>query len=613
MTVAALVLAASLPRFVADVGRIDPPFDVPIRAEVEVRNASGAAVELERGIPHCAGCTRVTGVPVTVPAGGTARIGIVFEPGDSRGRLRFGCTLLSGGVPWAVADAEATACGIDLRGPGTVEFGAVESGSASERSFRVRTVGPPGARLQAAAGGSAHAAVAADGAPTALADGTLVRHWLVTARIGCAPGADEVRERIDLRLAAGERTIESRPVVVRAEPWQPSSAAPGALFLGCVDGLDACERHVLLPRGAGALSAEGAEAAAAGPGPGPGPGRERVALRIPLPESPPGEWRLLRGTIALRRGPERWSVPWIGFRAAAAGDGGRPLPSARDVAEVFAFKRDAIRASTTVFRDRMSVGPELLRAADASPVDGELRVDRLVRREHDGSMRVTVVDRAVPGGRSVGGAATDGTREARRTHGGPVEVRVATDHLAHADPAEWEGLAGFVGSEARGTARAPTGDLAAELARLSADAVRVSWDRAAIPGAELVRIDLEGASADSVWLDPDRGLAPVLREAVARGPAGVDRNRWHGDHFFRTPEGIDLPSVVRIFQRRSANPERADGRIHWRTLFDRTLTCVSYVVQEPSPGGPVPVDRVLVRAGEDVARDRRRFVEGGIP
>jgi hypothetical protein len=283
MTVAALVLAASLPRFVADVGRIDPPFDVPIRAEVEVRNASGAAVELERGIPHCAGCTRVTGVPVTVPAGGTARIGIVFEPGDSRGRLRFGCTLLSGGVPWAVADAEATACGIDLRGPGTVEFGAVESGSASERSFRVRTVGPPGARLQAAAGGSAHAAVAADGAPTALADGTLVRHWLVTARIGCAPGADEVRERIDLRLAAGERTIESRPVVVRAEPWQPSSAAPGALFLGCVDGLDACERHVLLPRGAGALSAEGAEAAAAGPGPGPGPGRERVALRIPAP------------------------------------------------------------------------------------------------------------------------------------------------------------------------------------------------------------------------------------------------------------------------------------------------------------------------------------------
>ena len=607
MTLAALLLATSVPRFVTEVGRIDPPFAAPILAEVEVRNASTAPVEVGRGIPHCAGCTRITGVPLTVPAGGSARIGIVFEPGESRGRLRFGCTLLSDGIPWALADAEATACGIDLRGPGTVEIGAVEVGTTAERSFRVRTVGPPEALLEAAADGLAHASVAADGAPVPVAEGILSRNWLVTARIACAPGIDEVRERLVLALATEERKIESRTVVVRAEAWRPSSAMPGALFLGCVDGLDACDRELRIPRGDGTVSADGARVASVEHA----AGRTRIALRIPLDRTPPGEWCVVRGTVVLRRGAERWSVPWLGFRTGAGAGCIRALPSAGHLVEVFAFKRDAIRASATAFRDRTHVGPELLRTPDASPAGGALEVDRLVRREHDGSMRVTVVDRAVPGGRSVGGAATDGGREARRTHGGPIEVQDATDHGAHADAAEWEGVAGFVGSEARGTARSPTGDLAAELARLPPGAVHVSWDRAALPGAELVRVELDGGSADALWLDPSLGLAPVLREAVGRGPAGVDRNRWHGDHFFRTPEGIDFPAVVRIFQRRSADPVPPDSRAGWRTVFDRTLLCTSYEVRAPNPGGSIPVDRMLVRACEDVARDRERLLGGG--
>lgn len=587
--------AEPLPRFVQSLGRLDPPFPAPVRAEVEVRNGTGRAVRIERAVPHCSGCTRITGVPLELAAGGSARVGVVFEPGRSRGALRFGCTLLADGAPWATADAEVLVPGIDLGGSESVDFGSVERGAVTERAFAVRTVAPPGAALECVVrSGSVAAVAAADGPARAEAGGLESTRWLVAVRLACGPGdaPDAAAGELELRLLDRGCVLESRPVTVRAQPWSPATARPAALFLGNVAGMRSVERTVAIPAGPGETSATGAELDAGSPS----AGWIQCVLRIPVEPTAPGAWRLLRGSVEIRRGGERWSVPWLGF---ALGPAGGALPDARALAEVFAFRRDSILASTTAFRERTWIAGELVRPVDPAAPRGDIAIDRLVHRSHDGTVRCTAVRRLLAGGHVDDAVATDGRSEARRSDGGAAEVRACTDHLAHRDPAEWEALGGMVGCASRGTARSPGTDLAAELAGMDAGAVAVSWDRDAVPGVATVRVDLRGGAFDSVWLDPARGLAPVLREASWRDSAIEERNRWSAHGFFGTAGGSEFPAVVRVVQRRRPNRPPASPRTAWSTVFEQTLLCLEHSVDEPAAMPALPADRLL-----DVARER---------
>ena len=593
--------AADLPRAAVDLGRVDPPFAEPIQVSVPVRNAGPAEAAIDRAVPHCAGCTRVAAVPRSIPAGGTGEVRLLLEPGRSRGRLRFGATLLGGGGPWCTAEVTMLVPGIDAGAPGAIDLGTVAPGAALERAVPVRVVAAPGSACSAVArGAGAWARFEGDGAAgVPLGHGLEERRGRVVVALDVPPGAPDgaVEASVDVELLEGGRVLDRSRVEVRASVARPSSAVPPALFVAPAPDGSVREFEVRLPTCGAQVRAEGAlvlgvAADAAG---------TRVRL---LPDAAGAPARgVRRGVVRLRCGAAVHEIPWLGCDLDPAD--APPTPAA--LREVIAFKRDLIRASTTAYLEDTFVAAELLRGtpAGAPPASG-VRIRRWVLRAHDGCFRATAIRPDGFTGADV--TVSDGRIEARVGRDGAVAVREEAGAAGHALRAEWEAVAGMLGSVARGTARDGLEDLAEAIDREPAGAVQVAWDAPDEGGRALVRVTLGGGSPMRVWLDPGHGLAVVRRAQSVDDGSVVDRVAWTADSFFATPCGIELPGRVRSIQERGPAAAEHHGAPR-RTVHEQAMRCLAFRIDPPAG----EVDRSPERWSEQVRQQALAMWDEGCP
>ena len=594
--------AAQLPRAVTDLGRIDPPFAEPIQASVPVRNAGASDAAIDRAVPHCAGCTRIASAPRLIPAGGAGEVRLLLEPGRSRGRLRFGATLLSGGAPWCTAEVTMLVPGIDAGAPGAIDLGNVAPGAAIERAIPVRIVAAPGAACSAVARGDAARAWfefgGAAGVP--LGHGLEERRGRAVVAIEVPPEAPDgaIERAVDIELSEGGRVVDRSRVMARATITRPSAAEPAALFVtASADGGER-EFEVLLPACGARVEAEGARILGVvvdGAG-------SRVRL---LPDVAVGEWArgLRRGVIRLRCGAAAHDVPWLGCDL----DPADPPPTPAELREVIAFKRDIVRASTSAYLEDTLVAAELLRGPPpGAPPGSGVRIRRWVHRSHDGCFRTTAI--RPDGAQGVDVTVSDGRMEARCGRDGAVTVREEAGAAGHALRAEWEAVAGMLGSVARGTARDGLEDLAEAIDREPAGAVQVAWDAPEEAGRALLRVTLGGGSPMRVWLDPGHGLAVVRRAQSVDDGSVVDRVAWTADSFFATPCGIELPGRVRSIQERGPAVAEHHGAPR-RTVHEQAMRCLAFRIDPPAG----EADRSPERWSEQVRQQALAMWDEGLP
>ena len=595
--------AAELPRAAADLGRVDPPFTEPFRASVVVRNTGASAVVIDRAVPHCAGCTRIAAVPGSIPPGGTGEVRLHVEPGRSRGRLRFGATLLSGGTPWCTAEVTMLVPGIDTGGPGAIDLGTVAPGAAIERAIPVRIVASPGAACAAVARGSAARAwFEGDGTPgVPLGHGLEERRGRVVVAFAVPPDARDgvVEASVDVESLEDGRSLDRSRIEIRAWVGRPSSAAPAALFVTRAADGGVPEFEVLLPSRGAAAVAEGATIlGVTDDGAG-----TRLRLRPDLAAAVPVRG-VRRGVIRLRCGVAAHDVPWLGFDLDARD--GPPTPAI--LREVIAFKRDLIRASTSAYVEETFVAAELLRAPlPGAPPGSGVRIRRWVHRSHDGCFRTTAI--RPDGAQGADITVTDGRTEARSGLDGATAVREQAGAAGHALRAEWEAVAGMLGSVARGTARDGLEDLAEAIDREPDGGVEVAWDRTSEDGRALLRVTLGSGSPLRVWLDPGLGLAVVRREQSVDDGTVVDRVAWTADGFFRTACGIELPGLVRTIQQRGRSAVAELCGTPRRIVHDQTLRCLAFRIDPPSG----EVDRSPERLAEQVRHQALASWDEGRP
>ena len=567
--------AVDLPRSVVDLGRVDPPFAEPVHASVPVRNGGDAVVAVERAVPHCAGCTRVAAVPPSIAPGATEEVRLLVEPGRSRGRLRFGATLLASGVPWAVAEVTMLVPGIDAGAAGPIELGGVGPGSALERAIPVRIVAPAGAECDVLAEGSGLRAwlEPESAAPVPIGHGLEERRTRLRLTLEAAQDAPDgpVDAAIELRLRDRDRALDRARLELRAEISRPSSAEPSALFVAAMPDGRARAMDVLLPAcGGGAPSAEGAFVMSSET-----IGTSTRARIRPDAACVASVGAVRQGTVVLRCGGIEHRIPWLGFDLRPDG----APPSAAELARIIAFKRDSIRASTSAYFEETAIAAELLRSPSNAPVPPEgVRIRRWVHRSHDGCVRTTALRRE--GSADVDVTVSDGRSEARCV--GDAEAIVRPDAGGgHALRAEWEAVAGMLGSVARGTARDGLEDLAEALRREPAGDVEIDWDTEATPGRPLLRVGIGRASPLRLWLDPAHGLAVVLREQTVDDGVTRDGVRWEASGFLEAASGIELPRAFRSVQTRVPSPSRAAPGTPQRTVLEQTMRCLAFRIDSP--------------------------------
>jgi hypothetical protein len=307
--------------------------------------------------------------------------------------------------------------------------------------------------------------------------------------------------------------------------------------------------------------------------------------------------------VRLRCGAAVHEIPWLGCDLDPAD--APPTPAA--LREVIAFKRDLIRASTTAYLEDTFVAAELLRGtpAGAPPASG-VRIRRWVLRSHDGCSRATAIRPDGFTGADV--TVSDGRIEARVGRDGAVAVREEAGAAGHALRAEWEAVAGMLGSVARGTARDGLEDLAEAIDREPAGAVQVAWDAPDEGARALLRVTLGGGSPMRVWLDPGHGLAVVRRAQSVDDGSVVDRVAWTADSFFATPCGIELPGRVRSIQERGPAAAEHHGAPR-RTVHEQAMRCLAFRIDPPAG----EVDRSPERWSEQVRQQALAMWDEGCP
>lgn len=595
--------AAELPRAATDLGRVDPPFAGPIQASVLVRNAGAAEAAIDRAVPHCAGCTRVASAPRSIPAGATGEVRLLLEPGRSRGRLRFGATLLSGGAPWCTAEVTVLVPGIDVGAPVAIDLGTVAPGTAIERAIPVRIVAVPGAACSATArGGAARAWFEGDGtAGIPLGHGIEERRGRVVVAMDVAPEARDgpVEAAVEVELLEGGRAVDRAQVAVRASVARPSSAVPAALFVTRPAEGGAREFEILLPSCGARVEADGARIlGVASDGAG-----TRVRLLPDVAAATPARG-VRRGVIRLRCGAAAHDIPWLGCDLDPAA--GPPTPAT--LREVMAFKRDIVRASTSAYFEDTFVAAELLREPPPGALRGSgVRIRRWVHRSHDGCFRSTAI--RPDGAQGADVTVSDGRTEVRIGPDGMVSSRDEAGAAGHALRAEWEAVAGMLGSVARGTARDGLEDLAEAIDRELPGDVQVAWDRPVMGGRALLRVTLGGGSPMRLWLDPVHGLAVVRREQSVDDGTLRDRVTWTADSFFRTACGIELPGRVRTVQARGSSAAAELPGTTPRIVHEQAMRCLAFRID--SPAGEV--ERSPERSVEQVRQQALATWDEGRP
>lgn len=362
--------------FKRDLGVCNPVGSEAWNIAVLITNHASEAIELDKVVEDCRGCTRVSGIPLRLEPGQSKTLSVRVVPGVRRGHARFGATLLAGELLWARIEISALIPGIDLAGTESVYLGvmsattpsdgardtvqnkAPERGPAppdevgSARTFDIDLINVVGVDLSVVADDSRFTfEVSPPKFVASLGDGVPFRRSRVAVLARCrdaqaAPGHanDPCRSTVTIEMRLGGECIDRRTISISADHDTTLEPNPARLFFGGVTCPSTVEREITLPFQAQHVSVEGSGCTLLSTQVVGNGTRCRVSFAL-------GERSrsfVQRGTLLLRAGDKLASVPWLGFLGGAVTEARNfdvppPRANAADTIELNRLA-DALRA-----------------------------------------------------------------------------------------------------------------------------------------------------------------------------------------------------------------------------------------------------------------------------